>query len=289
MLQVHNAMDLFKIQKVDMVYLDPPYYSQHDYGDFNDHFKSLQDYLDFMRRVIQNCYDVLKDNCAFFLHCDWHASHYLKVICDGIFGYDCFANEIYTMRSPKNMNVMTRRLNCNTDSLFFYWKGEGVMNVKPTKPRTGEETWATPFGGGSGGPRRIGEQWIDPPRGRHYMWSQEKLDEEFKKGNLRITKNGSVQYRITSDRISIGNLWDDIPGYDYASDYNTAKSQEVLERIILMATKEGDTVFDPMCGGGVTLRTAKRLNRNYIGFDINETAIRQLKDELEPEKEVHGL
>lgn len=90
---------------VDMVYADPPFFSNEQYeviwGDgyelraFEDRWKGgIQNYIAWMKERIIECHRVLKDTGLFYLHCDWHAGHYLKVMCDEIFGYNNFRNEI---------------------------------------------------------------------------------------------------------------------------------------------------------------------------------------------------
>lgn len=99
-------------QFVDLAYMDPPFFSNKKYdtiwGDgaeirsFNDsHWyengirrNSINAYLAFMRTRVEACYNVLKPTGSFYLHCDWHASHYLKKMCDEIFGRNNFRNEI---------------------------------------------------------------------------------------------------------------------------------------------------------------------------------------------------
>jgi len=278
-LELHHATEPFPLSGVQMIYLDPPFYSDRNYvgesGSFGDKWDSLEAYQDFMTQILTNCYDVMNIKGAIFVHCDYHASHYIKIILDSIFGYENFANEIKVRRQPKNMNNMTWRLNTTLDSIFLYWKGEhGTFNIKPSIPTdTSVERWATIYAGGSGGPMEFGGQLYYPPIGRHFMWSQEHITDAFSKGNIRITASGRVEYRIQHNSIALGDYWHDIPAYSFVDGYPTAKSVELLRRLILMVTKEGEVVFDPMCGSGTMLIAAKLTNRQGIGYDLNPDAI----------------
>jgi len=104
--------DCFKIlnrhiddSSIDLIYLDPPFFSNRIYEVlWNDgtELRSFQDrwgggvrhFASWMKDRLQECYRVLKLTGSIYLHCDWHASHYLKVAMDEIFGYKQFRNEI---------------------------------------------------------------------------------------------------------------------------------------------------------------------------------------------------
>ena len=98
-------------KSIDLIYVDPPFFSNRYYevlwGDgyelraFEDRWKSggIQNYIAWMEPKIRECQRTLKSTGSFYIHSDWHASHYLKVLCDEIFGYNNFINEIIWKRS----------------------------------------------------------------------------------------------------------------------------------------------------------------------------------------------
>lgn len=92
-------------ESVDLIYLDPPFFSNRKYeviwGDeaeirsFEDRWEGgINVYIDWMRRRVEQMHRVLKPTGSIYLHCDWHASHYLKVMLDGIFEPRNFLNNI---------------------------------------------------------------------------------------------------------------------------------------------------------------------------------------------------
>ena len=89
-LEFLKAMDR---ERVDLIYADPPFFSQRDYGKFSDTWPSLEAYLDFMRPRLGEMRRVLKPTGSVYLHCDPTASHYLKVMMDAVFGRERFQNE----------------------------------------------------------------------------------------------------------------------------------------------------------------------------------------------------
>ena len=73
-------------ESIDLIYIDPPYFSQRNYGDFDDRWKSMQHYLDFMVERLKEMHRLLKPKGSIYVHLDWHAVHYVKVEMDKIFG-----------------------------------------------------------------------------------------------------------------------------------------------------------------------------------------------------------
>src|SRR3989304_1655184 len=120
---------------VDLIYLDPPFNSNRVYevfwGEgvekraFRDRFGDAMAYLDWMRPRLHQLYRVLKSNGTFYYHCDWHASHYVKVELDRIFGANNFVNEIIWKRQTAHSDVGqgSKHLGRLHDSILFYAKG----------------------------------------------------------------------------------------------------------------------------------------------------------------------
>ena len=90
---------------IDLIYIDPPFSSNRNYvafwqeqekRHFEDRFENVRAYLDYMEPRLKELYRVLKPTGSFYYHCDWHASHYIKVLLDrdDLFGYSNFQNEI---------------------------------------------------------------------------------------------------------------------------------------------------------------------------------------------------
>ena len=77
----------------------------------------------------------------------------------------------------------------------------------------------------------------------------------------------------TATKLSNGkqmrNLWE-IPAERHKTPHPTEKPEKLLERIILIGSKEGDTILDPFMGSGTTGVVAKRFNRNFIGIEIDD-------------------
>jgi DNA modification methylase len=117
---------------VDLIYIDPPFNSNRNYevfwGEakekraFEDRHASTQAYIDFMRPRCVEMARVLKPTGSFYYHCDDHASHYVKVMLDQVFGQQGFQNEIVWKRTGARGDA--KRWNQLHDTLFFYTKSE---------------------------------------------------------------------------------------------------------------------------------------------------------------------
>jgi site-specific DNA-methyltransferase (adenine-specific) len=92
---------------------------------------------------------------------------------------------------------------------------------------------------------------------------------------------------ITPEKLALGtiptNIWDDIPSglkVKKVTNYYSEKHPKILERIIKASSNEGDVVADFYCGSGTTLDVANKLNRKYIGCDINANAVKISKERI---------
>ena len=106
---------------IDLIATDPPFFSQRDYGDFDDRWDNLENYLEFIVERVKEMYRLLKDSGSLYLQCDTSASHYLKVELDKIFGQEHFKNEIiwcYSVHGGKPKKAFPKK----SDRILFYSK-----------------------------------------------------------------------------------------------------------------------------------------------------------------------
>ena len=119
---------------VDLIYIDPPFNSNRNYEvfwgetkekrSFEDRHASTQAYIDYMRPRCVELARVLKKTGSFYYHCDWHASHYVKIMLDQIFGENNFHNEIIWKRADSH-NDAKKQFPVVSDSIFFYANENG--------------------------------------------------------------------------------------------------------------------------------------------------------------------
>ena len=252
-----NALRSIGDMSIDMVYLDPPFFTQKkqalkdscgmEYA-FSDVWVSKADYLQFIKTRLIAIKRVLKETGTIFLHCDSTAAHYLKVMLDEIFGEDNFRSEI--IWSYKRWSNSKKGLLSGHQTIFFYSK-------------TKEYKFKTLYCDYS--PTTNLDQIL-----------QERARNEKGKASYKRDNEGNVVFGREKQGVPLSDVWE-IPFLNpkakERTGYPTQKPIELLERIIKISTDEGDVVLDPFCGSGTTLVAAKLLGRRYIGIDINSAAV----------------
>jgi site-specific DNA-methyltransferase (adenine-specific) len=266
-------------------------------------------YLTMMAVRLLELHRVLKPTGSLYLHCDPTASHYLKVLMDGIFGGEFFRNEIEWQRT--NVHNDSKTWSRVSDTILFYTKGTTFTWNKPLAPHS-EEHIASKYSNVDDKGRRFTQsdmaspaprpnmmyEWKGfqhPPNGwRYSKETMQRLEEEgriwyprTKAGILDTSKRPRlIRYLDEMPGTILGNIWTDIsPINSQAQErlgYPTQKPLALLERIISASSNEGDTVLDPFCGCGTAVHAAQKLGRKWIGIDITHLAIslieRRLKD-----------
>lgn len=286
--------------------------------------KSISDsavaYLTTMAHRIIYMHKLLKDTGSFYLHCDPTMSHYLKLICDMIFGERNFRNEITWQRTNAHNDSKKQFPNVN-DIILFY--GKSILTFFDPQYTSHEEEYVKKFyrfnDNDGRGPYRLGDMsapagggmsainkktgkpngWYvykgfqPPDKGwRYELSTMEKLDYEGriyfpknKNGDFDFTKRLALKRYLEEQKGNlIGNNWGDI--YPLSSQekealgYPTQKPEALLERIINASSNEGDIVADFFCGCGTTISVAQRLNRKWLGADISHLAVRLILKRL---------
>ncbi|GHT35278.1 restriction endonuclease subunit M [Planctomycetales bacterium] len=266
---------------------------------------SLLSYLVNMAVRAAEIWRVLKPTGSFYLHCDLSASHYLKIVLDSIF---CdrggkFNNEIIWRRHYSHNDG--KKFGCIHDTIFYYTKSKDytyhrqhleydtdyiAKHYKSIDEKTNKPFRSVSMNAPDPGEARyFGDKLLEPPKGRHWRWSQERIDKAMKEGIIYFTANGvprQKQFLERMDGIPVQDTWTDF--YSLSSHdkerlgYATQKPLALLERIIKASSNEGDVVLDAFCGCGTTVDAAQSLNRKWIGVDITYNSIslilKRLKD-----------
>lgn len=240
--------------------------------------------------------DLLAEDGSIYVHCDYRVNSYMRMLLDEVFGKNNFINEITWRRSYSHNDG--NKFGVITDTIFWFEKSiSRHLYNKIFIPRSEEETATEyPFideltgkrfksvsmnGPGSGEAKYFGKYGkIAPPKGRHWIWEQDRIGEAIDKGLIFFTKNGVPRYKQFAADIEgkqVQNLWVDFMAISSQSkellDYPTQKPEALLERIIKASSNEGDIVADFFCGSGTTLAVAEKLNRKWIGSDLGKFAI----------------
>ena len=254
-MRVMNALLPEYEGKIDLIYADPPFFTNKGYtarvgrGEdsrkpeewqlaegYQDEWDDLNSYLDMLHPRLRLMHRLLSPTGSLFLHLDWHANSYARILLDEIFGYDKFRNEIiWTYHGPSPIRSAFNRKH---DMILFYSKTDqytfNVDDVRIPYAANTVETFKSSEKAGFG-------KVPDLERG--------KVPEDW--------WYFPVVARLHNERTG----------------YPTQKPEALMERIILATTNPGDLVADFFGGAGTTAVVASRLSRQFISSDIQPRAL----------------
>lgn len=253
-------------ESIDLIYIDPPFSSNRNYVSFwqeqekrhfEDRFENVSAYIDYMKPRLKELHRVLKPTGSFYYHCDWHASHYIKVLLDSdyLFGYKNFQNELVWSYGIGGKSH--KKWGRKHDIILFYTKTDQYI-FNADEVRT---------------PRKAGSHM------------KIEYDNEGRPIQIKTGKDGTLyKYPVHEGKLS-DDVWTDIQQLNWEDKerlhYPTQKPEALLERIIKASSNKGDIVLDAFCGCGTALVVAQKLKRKWIGMDISPTACRVMAKRLE--------
>jgi len=309
-----RRLSQFPTECVDLIYLDPPFFSNRNYeviwGDeaevrsFEDRWQGgIQVYVDWMRERMMELHRILKPTGSLYLHCDPTASHYLKVMADEIFGRENFLNEI-TWKRTATKGDARRKYGAVHDVLLFYGRGPNPTFLAQDVAHGDEYTSrfrlddndgrgpyeGEPLDSPNPRPNLTYEYEGYPPPRNGWRVSREVMEQLHADNRLMFPakREGRIRrknYLWELKGRPIGDVWTDIPPINSQArerlGYPTQKPEALLERIIAASSARGQVVLDPFCGCGSTLVAAQKLGRQWIGIDISPTAVNLMKRRLD--------
>jgi len=248
---------------IDLIYADPPFFSNKHYeiiwGNgaemkvYEDRWKGgINVYIEWMKERLWQCYRVLKDTGTIYLHCDWHANHRLRVAMDDIFGEKNFRNELIWCYSGGG--VPKKDFARKHDSILRYSKSaDYTFNVDAIRQDYSLEILSRP--------------------------ASSYAEHSYKSNPNKMTKGWGLNPK--------GKFPDDWfympiinPDAKERLGYPTQKPEALLKRIIEASSNKNDIVLDPFVGGGTTPVVAHQLGRKWIGIDVSPIACTKTKDRL---------
>lgn len=262
-------------------------------------------YLTMMANRLLELHRVLKPTGSLYLHCDPTASHYLKIVLDGVFGKESFRNEIVWKRKAGRgeTNNAAVRFGVSHDALLFYAKSSANKFFRQYRPNS-QHYIDTKFVHDDGDGRLYRLDNLTSPSFRSNLryeykgypppekgWAvafetMERMDED---GRIYFPKDKTkrLQRKRFLDELegeTVDTLWDDIsPINSQAQErlgYPHTKPLALLERIINASSNEGDVVLDPFCGCGTAVHAAQKLKRQWMGIDITHLAVSLIEKRL---------
>jgi site-specific DNA-methyltransferase (adenine-specific) len=246
-----------------LVYMDPPFFTGREHTlvertrgprgvtrreteGFDDRWESLDAYLGAVVERVAVARQLLLPEGCLVLHVDPRTSHYLKVLCDEIFGVDCFASEI--VWRYRRWPAKTRNFQRMHDVLLRYVRDPKAL------PRF----------------RQLYEPLAASTRA---TWGDRKQRAVVDASGKRLRSSSTAE---PTPGTPLGDVWEIgivAPVAKERTGYPTQKPEALLERLVTSCTEPGDLVIDPYAGSGTTAAVCARLERRSIAIDLNRRAL----------------
>mgnify|MGYP000054455687 CR=1 FL=1 len=264
--------------------------------------KGADSFIAMLYERLKLIHGLLANDGSIYVHCDWRVNSYIRNALDEIFGSSLFLNEIVWQRTGAHNDA--GRFGIVHDTIFLYSKQENYVfhpifiplsdehldtRFNQVEEGTGKRFFAGPITAPGSGPSRLFKgKSIAPPKGRHWSYSQERIDELEKNRMIYYSNTGTPYLKQYMDDYAkqgrrVQSIWSDVLPSKTGSEvlgYPTQKPEGLLERIIEASSNEGDLVADFFCGSGTTLAVAEKLGRKWIGADLGRFAIHTSRKRL---------
>ena len=268
-----DKMKLIEKESIDLIYLDPPFFTEKKHVlknrertqefSFDDIWGSNKEYARFLKKRISLMYGILKETGSIFIHCDKNGEHIIRAILDQVFGENNFQSEI--IWSYKRWSNSKKGLLSAHQNIYFYSKSKD-FKFNPIYTAYSETTN------------------ID-------QILQRRTRDEHNKSVYDLDDKGDFKHGDKKKGVPLSDVWE-IPYLNPKAKervgYPTQKPLLLLERIIDLTTEKGDLILDPFCGSGTTCVAAKLQNRNFIGIDESEKAVKLSRNRIENPIKTHS-
>ncbi|GAA7919309.1 hypothetical protein COL4_09110 [Helicobacter pylori] len=289
--QALNSLKNRYKEKIDCIYIDPPFNTGSDFA-YIDKFQDST-WLSLMHNRLELAYDFLSPQGSFYLHLDNNANYLGRMLLNDIFGKENFRNEIIWRRKQAT-SYGDKYFGIVNDTIFLYSKTDKNIfhtikslddenTQKYIKERfvfsdkDGRKYMKSPLVNSLNRPNlKYVFQGINPPP-NGWLYSQTRMQELFDNNELLIPNdpNARIYRKIFLDKYEgqeISNLWLDIsivnPMAIEQEDFQTQKPEKLLERIIKASSNENSIVCDFFAGSGTTCAVAHKMKRKYIGIEM---------------------
>ena len=293
--------------KVKCIYIDPPYNTGNAFEHYDDGIEHSL-WLSLMKPRLDILRNLLSKDGSIWISIDADESHYLKVLCDMVFGRQNFVDEVIWQRSYAPINLK-KTLSRNHDTILVYAKDKSSkFELNKLARGNAEDRYKNidndPRGPWTSGPIQAGPRSesrvyeIITPSGRkvlpppQYCWrvSKEKFDEMVADNRIYFGPKGDNVPRIkrflseVKEGMVAMTLWlrDDVGDNQegkkeikelFVDDiFDTPKPERLMERVIMLASNKGDLVLDSFLGSGTTAAVAHKMGRRWIGVELGEHA-----------------
>lgn len=302
--------------KVKCIYIDPPYNTGSAFEHYDDNMEHST-WLTLMRPRLELLRKLLADDGSIWISIDDDEGHYLKVLCDEVFGRNNFVNTVIWEKKYAPQND-AKWLSDNHDFILLYAKNKDIwrpnllprsaeMNARYKNPDNDPRgVWKSSdlsvktYSANSDYPITTPSgRVVNPPKGYCWRLNKKRFAEFVADNRIWFGKNGNnvpslkrflseVKQGMTSMTIwkytEVGHTQDamkEAKTINSVSVFGTPKPERLLERILTLGSSEGDLVLDSFLGSGTTAAVAHKMGRKYIGIEMGDHAYTHCKVRLD--------
>lgn len=293
--------------KVKCIYIDPPYNTGNAFEHYDDGVEHslwlslIKPRLDILRNLLSN-------DGSIWISIDDDESHYLKVLCDMVFGRNNFINNVIWEKkySPQND---AKWLSDSHDHILVYAKSKELWRPN-LLPRTAEmdKRYKNPDNDPRGNwktsdlsvKRETAKDIYEittpsgrvvlPPKGRSWSVGKDKFQELVDENRIWFGKNNDAVPQLkrfitdVKDGITSMTIWKytevghnqdakkEVIVFNNKNVFATPKPEKLMQRVLHLASNEGDLVLDSFLGSGTTAAVAHKMGRRFIGVELGEHA-----------------
>ena len=306
--------------KISCIYIDPPYNNGENYSFYSD-VSSHNEWIEQMRESLTLMWPLLKQSGSMWISIDDGEVHYLKVLCDEIFGRNSFVSTIVWQQ--RNTRENRKTFSNNHEYILVYSPNPDAFKKRRNLLPITEEVLSR-YSNPDNDPRgpwqsvtanvqdghAVASQFYEitapngkkhlPPSGRCWVYNQDRMEREIKENNIWFGKDGNgvprIKKFISNSKTGLvpETLWlSDFAGtnkdakthlqklkiYDKTL-FDTPKPEQLIRRILEIATKEKEIVLDAFLGSGTTISVAHKMNRNYIGIEVSGITCKYVENRM---------
>ena len=293
--------------KVKCIYIDPPYNTGHAFEHYDDGVEHSL-WLSLMKPRLDILKNLLSNDGSIWISIDDDECHYLKVLCDMVFGRNNFINNVIWEKkfSPQND---AKWLSDSHDHILVYAKSKEIwrpnllprtneMNSRyknPDEDKRGEWTSSDftvkTYNKNCDYPIELPSgRIVTPPQSRSWMTNEDNLKELIQDQRIWFGTNGDGVPRIkkflseVKDGITSMTIWKhtevghnqeakkEVKILNSDDPFSTPKPERLLERVLMLSSNKGDMVLDSFVGSGTTAAVAHKMGRRWIGIELGEHA-----------------